>query len=128
MARVIPSDPKRRAKMHQWMDWLLASLGPAMTPVFWGLVRTPPEKRDLTAIRRAAAEAGRLWAMVEAELDGRDFLCGDFTLAEIALGPHLHRWMLLPVEPRPDLPRVAAWHARLRTRPAFARHVDQPIT
>ena len=41
---------KVRAKAHQWMDWQLSVIGPAITPVFWGLIRTPPEKRDANAI------------------------------------------------------------------------------
>src|SRR5215212_444671 len=41
-----PSDPKIRARAQSWMDWQLSIAGPAIFPVFWGLVRTPPEKRD----------------------------------------------------------------------------------
>jgi glutathione S-transferase len=37
-----PADPKVRAKAHQWMDWQLSVIGPAITPVFWGMIRTPP--------------------------------------------------------------------------------------
>ena len=125
---LLPADSKAAGKVNQWMDWLLASLGPQMTPIFWGYVRTPPEKRNPAAIAAAVEGASRLWAMADAELEGRDFLAGTFSIADIALGVHLHRWFLLPVEPRPDLPRLAAWHARLRARPAFARHVDIPMT
>src|ERR1051325_3661298 len=45
-----PKAAKVRAKAHQWMDWQLSVIGPAITPVFWGLIRTPPEKRDANAI------------------------------------------------------------------------------
>src|SRR5499433_2873540 len=45
-----PIDLKTRALASQWMDLQLSVLGPAITPVFWGLVRTPPEKRDMAAI------------------------------------------------------------------------------
>ncbi|WP_376088444.1 glutathione S-transferase family protein [Roseomonas sp. CCTCC AB2023176] len=128
-ARVLPADPKRRAKMHQWMDWVLSALGPTMTPVFFGHVRIPPEKRDHAAIRASTIEAGRLWGMLDAELsDGRDYACGEFSLADIAFGPHLHRWIMLPVDPNPDLPRLVAYHARLRARAGFAAHLDHPIT
>ncbi len=36
-----PTDPKTRAKASQWMDWQLSVMGPAITPVFWGMIRTP---------------------------------------------------------------------------------------
>ena len=45
-----PKDAKVRAKAHQWMDWQLSVIGPAITPVFWGLIRTPADKRDPAAI------------------------------------------------------------------------------
>src|SRR4249919_2298399 len=45
-----PKDLKTRALASKWMDWQLSVLGPAITPVFWGMVRTPPDKRDPAAI------------------------------------------------------------------------------
>src|SRR5919198_1820825 len=49
-----PSDMCARARAGSWMDWQLTVAHPPLTPVFWGLVRTPPEKRD-----HAAIEAGK---------------------------------------------------------------------
>src|SRR5919197_4157345 len=49
-----PADPRARARANSWMDWQLTVAHPPLTPVFWGLVRTPPEKRD-----HAAIEAGK---------------------------------------------------------------------
>ncbi|MBL6079779.1 glutathione S-transferase C-terminal domain-containing protein [Belnapia sp. T18] len=77
---------------------------------------TPP-----TAHARDAAE--RLWAMVDRQLAGRDYVAGGFSLADIALGPYLHRWFALPIE-RAPMPNLEAWYARLRERhPGFATHV-----
>jgi len=45
-----PKDLRTRALASKWMDWQIAVLGPAITPVFWNLVRTPPDKRDAAAI------------------------------------------------------------------------------
>src|SRR6202030_2493801 len=45
-----PADLRTRALASKWMDWQLSVLGPAITPVFWGMIRTPPEKRDHKAI------------------------------------------------------------------------------
>src|ERR1700722_4808100 len=45
-----PADPKTRARASQWMDWQLSVFGPAITPVFWNLIRTAPEKRDHKAV------------------------------------------------------------------------------
>ncbi len=75
-----PKDAKVRAKAHQWMDWQLSVIGPAITPVFWGLIRTPPEKRDQAAIdagkekTTAACEDPRCTARQDAVRRGRRFL------------------------------------------------------
>src|SRR3954464_13500612 len=44
-----PADPKTRALASQWMDWQLSVVAPAIFHAFWGLIRTPPEKRDAKA-------------------------------------------------------------------------------
>src|SRR3989454_7315331 len=45
-----PDDLRQRADADRWMDWATSTVAPAITPVFWGLIRTPAEKRDLKAI------------------------------------------------------------------------------
>src|ERR1700722_17747461 len=45
-----PADLRIRANASKWMDWQLSVLGPAITPVFWNLIRTAPDKRDHKAI------------------------------------------------------------------------------
>ena len=46
-----PKDAHARALASQWMDWQLSVVGPAITPAFWGLIRTPEDKRDMAAIK-----------------------------------------------------------------------------
>src|ERR1700754_387072 len=41
-----PADLRERASASRWMDWQLSVVGPAIHGLFWGLIRTPPEKRD----------------------------------------------------------------------------------
>src|SRR5690349_24494546 len=49
-----PNDQPTRALAHRSMHWQPSVLGPALTPVVWGLVRTPPVKCD-----QAAFDAGK---------------------------------------------------------------------
>ena len=58
-----PADPRSRARASSWMDWQLTVAHPPLTPVFWGLIRTPPEKRDPKAI-----EAGKEKTIVAAQM------------------------------------------------------------
>lgn len=118
-----PAEPRARADVERWMDWQLASLNGPMTTVFFTYVRTPEAERDHTATAQARDAAEALWAMVDRQLEGRDYVAGGFSLADIALGPYLHRWLALPIA-RAPMPRLDAWHARLRERhPGFATHV-----
>jgi glutathione S-transferase len=51
-----PEDRKVRAEADKWMDWKQTTFWPALRPLFMGLIRTPPEKRDpkaLEHLRRA---------------------------------------------------------------------------
>lgn len=122
-----PAAPRARADVERWMDWHLANMNPVMATLFLGLVQTPEPKRDPAALARATADAAALWTMLDRQLAGRSYVAGDFSLADIALGPVLHRWFALPLD-RPDLPGLAAYYARLKAGHAgFATHVAVPL-
>ncbi|WP_270938591.1 glutathione S-transferase family protein [Falsiroseomonas oryzae] len=118
----LPADPRAAADAERWMDWQLASLNAPMTTIFFTWVRIPEPERDYAAAGKARDAAERLWAMVEAQLAGKDFVCGaQPTLADIALGPYVHRWFALPIDRKP-MPALAAWYERLKQRPGYATH------
>jgi glutathione S-transferase len=127
-AALHPPEPKPRAEVERWMDWQLASVNGPMTTVFFTYVRIPEAKRDYTATAKARDEAEALWAMVERQLAGRDYVAGGFSLADIALGPYLHRWFSLPIA-RAPMPALEALYARLKaSHPGFAIHVAVPMS
>ena len=122
-AALWPAEPHARAHVDQWMEWQQTALLRPVSVLFLGLARTAPEQRDAAAIAGAVAEAGRLWGMLDARLAGREFVCGEaLTLADVALGPHVHRWLSYPIA-RPDLPHLAAWYRRLCAREAYRARV-----
>jgi glutathione S-transferase len=123
-----PTAPAARGRVERWMDWQLASLGGPMTPLFFTYVRIPEPKRDYAAAAKALEEAAALWSIVDRQLGDAEYVEGHFSLADIVLGPYLHRWFALPIA-RPDLPRLRAWYDRLLARhPGFARHVAVEMT
>jgi glutathione S-transferase len=122
-----PADAGRRARADQWMDWQQTAVGPMITPIFWGLVRTPEERRDHAAIGRAIEQGYRIWGLLDAYLARSPYVAGaDFSMGDIPLGPHAHRWFNL-VADRPSMPHFEAWYRRLTERPAFRRHCMIPI-
>lgn len=125
--RLFPAEPRLRGDVDRWMDWQQASLNPRMMTLFLGLIRTPAEKRDMAAIEAARVQATGLYNMLEKQLEGRDYLAGGFSIADIAIGPLLHRWLSLPLE-RPEQPRLKAWYERLLTHPGYVKHCAGPLS
>jgi len=128
MGTLCPSDLKARADAERWMDWAF-TFQRAMRDVFWGLIRTPPEKRDARAIEAGRVASNQLAAdVLERSLEKKAYVAGDtFTMGDIPIGCEVQRWMRVPIE-RPRLPSIEAWFARLGERPAFRRIVDIPLS
>jgi glutathione S-transferase len=126
---IYPANPKIRASIERWLDWTLSTLQPAERPVFWGLVRTPPAERNVVQLQKDADEVAKLWAILDAHLDGRDVMEGDdFSLADLALGTYARRWFGVEGVRKPDLPNLARWFASISARPGFVTHVAPPLS
>jgi len=97
--------------------------------VFWGLIRTPAEKRDAKAIEEARVKSNQIATdVLERSLAGRAYVTGrDFTMGDIPIGCEVQRWMRCPIE-RPKLPNVEAWFGRLGQRAPFKKIVDIPLS
>jgi glutathione S-transferase len=118
-----PADLRVRADADRWMDWAGSFQG-AFRAVFWGLIRTPPEKRDMKAIEEGKAKSAELLGILDAALAGRRYVAGDtLTMGDIPMGCHVQLWMRLPIE-RPARPHLEAWFQRLCARPAYRKIVD----
>lgn len=124
-----PSDARNRALASQWMDWQLSVLGPAIHECFWGLIRTPEEKRNLAAIASSKDKTNAAMAMVDAQLAKTAYLAGDeFSYGDIPVGVVAYRYRQLVPE-RPALPHFERWYAAISARPAFKDHIGAvPLT
>ena len=105
------------------MDWQQTTLLPDMRTVFWGLVRTAPEKRDEHAIAAAVTSLKELWARLDAHLQGRRFVAGDsLTMGDIPVGLIAYRFRRLS----PDwtgLDNLDRWYQGLEQRAAFKEQI-----
>jgi glutathione S-transferase len=125
--KLSPSDLAARADADRWMEWCSTTVGPAVSPIFVGLIRTAPEQRDTKAIEQAREKMIKHAATLDAHLADKRFVTGDtFTMGDIPLGCFVNRWYDLPIE-RPHYPNLVAWHRRLSERPAFRQHVMIPF-
>ncbi len=119
-----------RALAQKWMDWQLSVMGPAITPVFWGLIRTPPEKRDANAIAAGKAKTIEAAKMMDAQLGKTKYLAGDeFSYGDIPVGIMIYRYVQLIPGAAVDARTSTAGTRRSQSRPAFKEHVAAvPLT
>jgi glutathione S-transferase len=118
-----PADADARARASQWMDWQLSVLGPAIHAMFWGLVRTPPEKRDNAAIATSIAKTTAAITILDAQLAKSAYVAGeDFSMGDIPVGVFSYRFHTLAKD-RPPLPHFERWFAAISARSAFRDHI-----
>jgi glutathione S-transferase len=124
-----PEPPQRRAGVDRWLDWTLSTLQPVDRPVFWALVRTPAEQRDMVEIQKDADAEAKQWLIVERELATRRFIEGDdFTIADIALGAYARRWFGVEGIRKPRFPHLERWFGQFAERPGFREFVAPPMS
>ncbi|HEV3179714.1 MAG TPA: glutathione S-transferase family protein [Steroidobacteraceae bacterium] len=114
-----PTDAMARSLVERWMDWQLAALyGPYLA--LFKEARKPPAERAASF----AADAGELQAQLGILERGASLrpwvLAGELSLADICLGPIVHRCLDFPVD-LPGLTAVKAWRERIAARPAFKK-------
>lgn len=121
--RFMPSDQNGRSQVIQWLMFQMAGLGPmqGQANVF---LRYFPEKLP-AVIERYQKETRRLYEVVERRLGGRDYLCDEYSIADIASWSwvNFHEWAGLSLD---ELPRMKDWFERIGKRPAVDRGLCVP--
>jgi glutathione S-transferase len=126
---IYPQGSKQRAGVDRWLDWTLSTVQPVDRPVFWALVRTPVEQRDMAAIQKDADAEAAVWRIADRYLASSRFIAGDdFTIADIALGAYARRWFGVEGITKPQLAHLERWFAQFASRPGFAQFVAPPMS
>ncbi|MFO1108065.1 MAG: glutathione S-transferase family protein [Bradyrhizobium sp.] len=124
---IYPTDAAARTHVDRWLDWEAGTLAPTIHPVFWGLVRTPPEQRDLAALSIAQSKLTDVFAILDRHLSDRKFIGGNgLTLADIAMGNSAYRWYNFAMT-RPEFPGLKAWYEIISQRFGFREHIARPM-
>jgi len=105
----------------EYLQWLHYAEGMIMPPINNYVVETillPPERRNEEIAMRALKLLNRTLVAVEQHMDGRDFLAGDFTIADTITGHAVIMSRRLGAE-FAELPNLSSYADRLEGRPAF---------
>jgi len=116
--QLLPREEKARFRVLQWLMFQMGGVGPMMgqANVFF---RYFPEKIP-AAIHRYQHEGRRLLEVLDRQLERRDYLCGEYSIADIASWPWAvtHEWSGISVD---GLGNLQSWLQRMAQRPAVAR-------
>ncbi len=115
--RFLPSEPRRRKTVLEWLNWQMGGLGPMLGQAHH-FRNYAPEKLQY-AIDRYTNETNRLYGVLDRRLEGREFIADDYSIADMACWP----WILPEAQGQnlDAFTHLARWHAAVGARPAVQR-------
>ncbi len=123
-----PTDPVMAADADRWMEWYSTTLWNHMKPIFWNLVRTPPEKRNMADVEDNRQKLAGYLMMADQQLAKTLWLAGaQFTMGDIPLAVLCHRWYSLDIT-RPAMPNLERWFKAASARPGFQQYCAGALT
>ena len=116
--KLLPAGGEARKTVLEWLMWQMGGVGPMFGQAhhfnFYA-----KEKIDY-AMTRYSNEANRLYGVLERQLEGRDYVADDYSIADIAIFPWTRSYKRQNVVIE-DYPNVVAWRKRMIERPAVAK-------
>ena len=119
----MPSEMAARYDVIQWLMFQMGGIGPIFGQVHH--FKRAAKEQVPYAINRYYTECRRLYAVLDARLEGREYLAGDVSIADFATLPWVfrHDWQEVDLA---DFPNVKRWYDTLMARPALTRGMDIP--
>lgn len=116
--RFLPTDLRSRTSVMEWLFWQMGGLGP-MLGQNHHFTQYAPEKIPY-AIDRYVKETERLYGVLERRLEGREYMAGEYSIADMAsypwIVPHERQGQNLD-----DYPNIKRWYTAIEQRPAVQR-------
>jgi GST-like protein len=115
-----PSEERAKVVVEEWLFWQMAGLGPMAGQAhhFRGYA---PEKIQY-GIDRYTNEVNRLYGVLNKQLAGRDYIAGDYSIADMATYPWIRPYKNQGQD-LAEFPHIERWYQRMRARPAVAKAV-----
>lgn len=112
---LLPSDSSARARVRTFEDYADNAFIP-VTGIILNELRKPEGERDADKLANARQQVQRMLAVIDGSLAGRQWLAGNFSLADVAFAPRVVILPALGVELDPQWKNVASWIQRLNQR------------
>lgn len=122
IGKFIPADLRGRVEVLQWLFWQMGGLGP-MAGQNHHFNQYAPEKIAY-AINRYTNETGRLYGVLDRRLSDREFVAGDYSIADMAIYP----WVVphtLQRQNLDDFPNLKRWFTAIQERPSTIRAYEK---
>jgi glutathione S-transferase len=116
---LMPEDSEGRARARLMEDFRDSHFNPQFIKIMHETRKSEAE-RDGNVIANATAEIASCFERIENELQGREYLAGPFSLADIAFMANLDLLDRFQIPVDPKYRNTTAWIARLKARPSFA--------
>jgi GST-like protein len=120
--RFLPTATRPRVEVLQWLFWQMGGLGP-MAGQTHHFLHYAPEKIEY-AINRYVGETSRLYAVLDKRLADREYVAGDYSIADMACYP----WTVSHTRQNQnleDFPNLRRWFDAIRARPAVERAYEK---
>lgn len=116
--KFMPADLRAKTQTLEWLNWQMGGLGP-MAGQNHHFGQYAPEKIDY-AIARYVKETGRLYGVLDRRLQDREFIVGDYSIADMACYPWVvpHERQMQNLD---DFPNLKRWFDAIAARPATKR-------
>ncbi|MEP0068641.1 glutathione S-transferase family protein [Pyruvatibacter sp.] len=115
------------AMYPEYLQWFHYCEGMVMPPINTIVVHTlllPEDRRDATVLGQAQRLLTKAMGPIEDALEGRDYLIGDFSGADIMLGHSIFMANRMGCI-TDDMPNLKAYVARIAARPAFDKAINE---
>lgn len=121
--RFLPESGEPRYRVMEWLMWQMGGLGPMLGQAHQFLRYN--KGASSFAEKRYHREAMRLYSVLNRRLEGREFVCDHYSIADMAIWPWISRfeWHEIEIE---DFPEVLRWYLSIAERPAVQRGYDIP--
>lgn len=127
--KLIGSNPVERAKIIQWLMFQMGGVGPMFGQLGFFYKFAGSEIEDPRPLERYVNETKRLMAVLEKQLNGRDWIVGDYSIADIAIAPWLRAldfYEAMDVLDWDGHPNLDAYLDRFLERPAVKKGLNIP--